>query len=147
MTDASSLCGSLSAEEIRQRAREFAGIVLREAPRILQDTSNFFAIDRGDVLDLDGTLYVVCGNEFEGRFGIDEQPKYWVKRAISLISGSTHIVKMVFNESLSTSVGGEQFECMRSASKEVQVLEAVGNHPNFMHGKGVVDASGNLVRA
>jgi serine/threonine protein kinase len=131
---------------LRRRARELAGIELAGAPRVLRDTSNFMAIDRGDVLELDGHPYLVCGNEREGRFGIDDQPKYWVKRAISLVTGRVHVVKLVFHESFSTHVHGEQYECERSARKEARVLDAVRGHPNFMQGRGVLDEVGNVVR-
>jgi serine/threonine protein kinase len=134
------------AEFLRRRAREVAGIQLTGPPRVLRDTSNFMTIDRGDVLELDGHPYLVCGNEREGRFGIDDQPKYWVKRAMSLLNGQTYVVKLVFHESFNTDVHGKQYACERSAHKEAQVLEAVRDHPNFMHGRSVLDAGGNLVR-
>ena len=131
---------------LRRRALELAGMALNDAPRVLRDTSNFMAIDRGDILDLEGHPYLVCGNEREGRFGIDEQPKYWVKRALSLLSGRTYVIKLVFLESFSTGVHGEQYPCERSAPKEAKVLDAVRGHPNFMHGRAVMDEAGNLVR-
>lgn len=131
---------------LRRRALEVAGIQLPDVPRVFRDTSNFMIIDRGDVLDLEGHPYLVCGHEREGRFGIDDQPKYWVKRAVSLLNGRTYVVKLVFLESFSTGVGGEQYACERSATKEAQVLEAVRGHPNFMHGRAVTDEGGNLVR-
>ncbi len=133
-------------EFLRRRAREIAGIALHDAPRVLRDTSNFTAIDRGDVLELEGHPYLVCGNEREGRFGIDEQPKYWVKRTVSLLNGRTYVVKLVFHESFSTGVDGREYACERSAAKEAAVLEAVRGHPNFMHGRSLTDEGGNLVR-
>ncbi len=134
------------AEHIRQRALELTGIQLTGEPRVLRDTSNYITIDRGDVLELSGELYLVCGTEREGRFGIDDQPKYWVKRAVSLRTGRVHVIKLVFHESFSTLVDGQHFECVRSAQKEARVLEAVRTHPNFMHGESVIDEAGNLVR-
>jgi hypothetical protein len=131
---------------LRRRARELAGIDVPGAPRVLRDTSNFMAIDRGDVLELEGHPYLVCGNEREGRFGIDDQPKYWVKRAMSLLNGRVYVIKLVFHESFSTGVHGEQYACERSARKEAQVLDAVRDNPNFMHGRAVLDEAGNLVR-
>jgi hypothetical protein len=134
------------AEFLRRRALELAGIALPEAPRVLRDTSNFMAIDRGDVLVLGGHPYLVCGNAREGRFGIDDQPKYWVKHALSLLTGRAHVLKLVFHESFSTGVHGQQYACERSARKEAQVLEAVRGHPNFMQGVAVLDERANLVR-
>jgi len=136
----------LGADLLTQRARDLAGIQLTGAPRVLRDTTNFMMIDRGDVLELGGHPYLVCGNEREGRFGIDDQPKYWVKRAVSLLTGRVHVIKLVFHESFSTGVNGEQYTCERSARKEAQVLGAVRGHPNFMHGNAVLDEAGNLVR-
>ncbi len=136
----------VDADFLRRRALEVAGIQLNGAPRVLRDTSNFMAIDRGDILELGGHPYLVCGNEREGRFGIDDQPKYWVKRAVSLLNGLVYVVKLVFLESFSTGVQGEQYACERSARKEAQVLDAVRDHPNFMHGRAVLDEGGNLVR-
>src|SRR5512147_3196078 len=91
-------------ELLRRRARELAGIELPDAPRVLRDTGNFMAIDRGDVIDLAGHPYLVLGHEREGRFGLDDQPKYWVKRAVSLRTGRMHVLKLVFHESFSTEV-------------------------------------------
>jgi hypothetical protein len=39
------------------------------------------------VLRRAGNDYLVAGNAREGRFGIDEQPKFWVKSAIELKTG------------------------------------------------------------
>lgn len=130
---------------IRRWACEL-GVDLHGDPRVLVDTSNYLHIDRGDVLDLGGALYLVVGNEHEGRFGIDEQPKYWVKRALGIPGGEAYVVKLVCEESFTTRVAGEAFECRRSAAKEARILETVGDHPNFMHGRGIVDSAGNLVR-
>ncbi len=131
---------------LRRLARELAGLELPGTPRVLRDTSNFIAIDRGDVLDLAGHPYLVLGHEREGRFGIDDQPKYWVKRAVSLRTGLTHVLKLVHHESFSTEVDGYHHPCERSASKEAKVLELVRDHPNFMHGIAVLDEAANLVR-
>jgi serine/threonine protein kinase len=130
---------------IRQRACEL-GVELHSDPRIFVDTSNYLDIDRGDVLDLGGELYLVLGNEREGRFGIEEQPKYWVKHVMGIPGGQGYVVKLVFEESFTTRVANQAFECMRSAAKEARILEVVRDHPNFMHGRAVVDTAGNLVR-
>ncbi len=138
--------GADDVELLRRRARELAGIELPAVPRVVRDTSNFIAIDRGDVVDLAGHPYLVVGHEREGRFGIDDQPKYWVKRAVSLRTGRTHVLKLVHHESFSTEVHGHHHACERSAAKEAKVLELVRGHPNFMHGTAVLDEAANLVR-
>ena len=55
---------------------------------------------------LGGRPYLVRNNEREGRFGIEEQQKYWVKRARDLIDGSTKILKLTFLERFQANVGG-----------------------------------------
>lgn len=56
-------------------------------------------IRSGDVLDPGGSYYLVRGEEMEGRFGLDGEPKYWMKRAIDLSDGSSKVIKLVFYES------------------------------------------------
>jgi hypothetical protein len=90
--------------------------------------------------------YLIRHNEREGRFGIDDQQKFWVKRAVDLLDGSKKIMKLVFHERFKAKVGPLVFDCVRSPAKEARVLHYVSGHPNFMHGFEVHDASGNNVR-
>lgn len=115
-------------------------------PRIFEDTSEFMAIDSGHVLRLDGSDYLVTGHAREGRFGIDEQPKYWVKKVIDLTTGARKMVKLVFRETFTGHLGGQAFSCLRSPEKEAAVIRKVQGHPNFMQGKAVPDSAGNMVR-
>lgn len=114
--------------------------------RILTDTSDFFAIGYGDVILLNGRPYLIRNNAREGRFGLDDEVKHWVKRSIDLTNGDMCIVKLVFYEKFTTSVGGIEFECFRSPRKEARILEMVKDHPNFMHGQSAADEKGNTVR-
>lgn len=113
---------------------------------IVLDTSNFTSIDFGDVLVLDKKPYLIRNNEREGRFGIDDQPKFWVKRAIDLESGETKIIKFVFRETFRIKVGDMIFECVRSPRKEARILDLVRSHPGFMSGFSSKDAAGNIIR-
>jgi serine/threonine protein kinase len=131
--------------------REFASKWLDPAAlpgnfRICTDTTDFFRVDYNDVLILDNHPYLVRSNEKEGRFGIDEEPKFWVKRSIDLLDGSNKVIKLVFNERFKARVGPMTFDCVRSPAKEARVLSVVAGHPNFMQGFSVSDASGNIVR-
>jgi hypothetical protein len=114
--------------------------------RIFTDTSDFYRIDYDDVVILDGHPYLIRNNEREGRFGIDEQQKFWVKKAIDLLDGSRKVMKLVFHERFKARVGPLEFECARSPVKEARVLDLVSSHPNFMHGFSVKDSAGNIVR-
>jgi len=104
------------------------------------------SIDIGDVVRLPSNDYFVIGQAREGRFGIDEQPKFWVKKVIDLTTGARKIIKMVFREMFNSRIGETVFCCIRSPEKESDVLRKVLGHPNFMQGQSVCDVAGNLVR-
>ncbi len=114
--------------------------------RIHQDTTDFFAVDYGDVLVLGERPYLIRHNAKEGRFGVDDEVKFWVKRAIDLEDGSAKIIKLVFHEKFTAHIGAIQFECFRSPRKEARILERVADHPNFMNGFSREDEQGNIVR-
>lgn len=114
--------------------------------RVIRDTSNFMEIQRGDELLLGDVRYLVTGYESEQGFGLDGEPKHWVKRAIDLNTYSEKIVKLVFFESFTNSIGGIPVVLYRSPQKEAAVLGAVLGHPHFMHGTSIRDSVGNHVR-
>ena len=113
---------------------------------IVTDTSDFFRIGYDDVLALKDRLYWIKGYEKEGRFGLDDEPKHWVRRAVDLADGSTKIIKLVFHEEFVTTVGGIAVKCFRSPKKEARILDLVAGHRNFMHGRWINDSAGNNVR-
>lgn len=114
--------------------------------RVFTDTSDFFRIEYGDIVMLGDKPYLVRHNAKEGRFGLDDEVKFWVKRVIDLATGETKIIKLVFYENFVARIGDIAFECFRSPLKEARILQLVGNHPNFMHGVSVRDDQGNVVR-
>ncbi len=114
--------------------------------RVITDTSDFFKVDYNDVVILDRVPYFIRHYEKEGRFGIDDEPKFWVKRAINLLTGKLKIIKMVFPERFQTNIADVTFECIRSPRKEGRILGLVKGHPNFMQGFGVKDSAGNIIR-
>lgn len=114
-------------------------------PKVFKDTGNFFAIDYGDIIEINGKQYLIKGHEREERFGLDE-PKFWVKKAVDLETGERKILKLAFFETFETSIGSVVIPCFRNPDKEGRVLQIVGNHPHFMHGKAYPDINGNSVR-
>lgn len=114
--------------------------------RIITDTSDFFRVDYDDVVILGDEPYLIRNYEREGRFGIDDEPKFWVKRAINLLNGEIKIIKMVFKERFNAKVGDLMFEFYRSPKKEARILDFVRGHVNFMQGFSVKDTAGNIVR-
>ncbi len=119
---------------------------LRRPPRYFTDTSNFTAIDYGDIIAIDNRFLLVTGYTREGRFGIEEQVKPWVPRTEDLENGEKFILKLVFHETFDMQLGQFTINCYRNPEKEARVLELVKDHPHFMHGRSVLDEGNNLVR-
>ena len=131
---------------LRERIKE---VTKREGQidiNVFEDTTQFMSINPGDVIRLSGNDYLVMGHAREGRFGIDEQPKFWVKTSIDLTTGSRKIIKLVFNETFNIRIGENVFNCFRNPEKESDILRKMNHHPNFMNGQSVQDSAGNLVR-
>jgi len=131
---------------IRERLHCLGVEPLPGRPVMWRDTTNYMSIERDHLVDLGGDLYLIRCNEREGRFGLDEQPKLWVKRAIDLRTGQTHILKLVIQERFKVSIGPMEILCVRSAEKERKVPDLVHGDPRFMQGHSTWDARGNLVR-
>lgn len=132
-------------EWIQQRLRHL-GVEALEGPVVWDDTTNYMGIERDHIVNLQGDLFVVRCNEREGRFGLDDQPKFWVKRALALSTGRTYILKLAIQESFKVHVGEVEVLCVRNAEKEAKVLELVRGDPRFMQGRSAYDSRGNLVR-
>ena len=114
--------------------------------KIITDTSDFFRVDYNDVVILAGVPYLMRNYTREGRFGLDDEPKYWVRKAIDLKNRKAKILKLVFHEEIDARVGGMVFKCVRSPGKEAAILEMVTGHKNFMQGIAIRDTAGNIVR-
>jgi hypothetical protein len=133
--------------------KELRALVRRWLPRdrvpkriAVKDTSDFFRVDYDDVIILEDVPYLVRNNEREGRFGLDDEPKFWVKRAIDLRTGETKVLKWVFKEFFHARIGSLEFECVRSPQKEARILELVRGRDDFMQGTTVRDSSGGPLR-
>jgi serine/threonine protein kinase len=114
--------------------------------RIHTDTTNFLQVEYDDVVILKGKPYLVRHNAKEQRFGLEDEVKFWVKRAIDLGNGSLKIIKLVFYERYMSRIGDIEFECFRSPKKEARILELVSGHKNFMRGYSILDEKDNLIR-
>jgi hypothetical protein len=76
-----------NSQALRKRITE---VIQRKAPgkiNIFEDTSAFMSINVGDVVRLAGCDYLITGHAREGRFGINEHPKFWVKKVVDLGTG------------------------------------------------------------
>lgn len=133
------------APQLKKQAEELLGRKL-DRVRLVTDTSQFMEIMLGDVLDLEGRRFLIKGVTYEGRFGLDEEPKHWVKRAVDWETGEPKIVKLVFFEEFDLPVGKLKVRCYRSPAKEAHILEMVKAQAHFMHGQTLRDDQGNLVR-
>ena len=135
-----------NSPELKELITEKTGRRVFGAVRILEDTTDYMGISAGTVLRLDGHDFFVMGDAKEGRFGIDDQPKLWVKYVVDLSSGERKILKLVFHEQFTTTLGPFNMRCVRQPDKESRVLDVVGDDPRFMHGRTVWDSAGNNVR-
>jgi len=133
-------------EDLRMRISEVAKRQASDDLRVYEDTTQFTTINPGDVLRIAQNDYLVIGEAYEGRFGIDEQPKFWVKTAIDLTTGERKIIKLVYLESFNLRIGKTVSLCSRSPDKESAILETMRGHPQFMQGRSALDSSGNRVR-
>jgi hypothetical protein len=112
---------------------------------LVHDTSDFFAIETGDVIVLDDREFEVTGNEKERRFGV-EDPKFWVKRVIDKETGERKLAKLTYFESFMTSIGGAKIKCFRSPEKEGKILELIKGNYDFMQGEVFWDTQKNNIR-
>lgn len=133
-------------EQLRQRIKELTGWAMVPQPNLIDDTTDSMRITRGDILCLDGKRFLITGHKYETRFGIGDQPKYWVLGAWQLDSGQQKILKTVFHEEFHVHIGVFRVHCYRSPEKEAQVLELVRGDHRFMQGYTTVDDAGNNVR-
>ena len=136
----------MNESQLREKIAYYLHRPYKQKINILHDTTEFMKVNSGDVLELEGRFYFVRGEEVEGRFGMDGDPKFWVKKAIDLSDGSSKIIKLVFLESFILQLGMESIKCFRSPQKEARILEKIRNDPYFMQGFNVPDAKGNPVR-
>ncbi len=112
----------------------------------VKDTADFFRVDYDDVVVLSGVPYFIRNNEREGRFGLDDEQKFWVKRARNLLTGDVKILKWVFKERFEARIGNFVYECVRSPRKEARILELVRGRSDFMQGETVLDSTGSQLR-
>jgi hypothetical protein len=138
--------GGYTEKELRRMIRRWVPPERVPKKVRVKDTADFFRVDYDDVVILDGVPYFVRNNEREGRFGLDDEQKFWVKRSINLLSGQTRILKWVFKERFNAKIGDLVFECVRSPQKEARILGLVKGRPDFMQGETVLDSSGNQLR-
>jgi hypothetical protein len=143
----------MGSEQCGYTEKELMRMIRKRVPRErwpkripIKDTADFFRVEYDDVVVLNSIPYLVRNNEREGRFGLDDEPKFWVKRAVNLLTGETNILKWVFKEQFSALVGNLVFECVRSPQKEARILELVRGRNDFMQGTTVPDSAGNPLR-
>jgi hypothetical protein len=105
-----------------------------ETVTVHEDVSDFFSISRGDIILIDGRDYLVSGTAREKSFGIDDEPKHWVKYTYDLSTGERKIIKLVFLEQFDMKYGDCVIRCFRSPAKEGRALDVVRGHRHFMQG-------------
>lgn len=71
---------------------------------------------RGHVVRLADQFFLVRADMKEGRFGIDDQPKFWVKKAIDLESGEVKILKLAFHEEFAIATMRTALQALRQGA-------------------------------
>jgi serine/threonine protein kinase len=132
--------------KLRDRIEELTGRPAPDRLSVFTDTTEFMSIWRGHVLLLEGRHFLVEGDMREGRFGVDDQPKFWVKKALDLTTGRSKILKLVFNEEFNIRIGLLRIRCYRDPDKEGRVLDLVRGDRRFMQGESLKDSESNSVR-
>lgn len=132
--------------KLAQRIGEVTGWPVPDHVSIITDTSDWTRIIRGNVIRLRGHDFVVKGHGYEARFGIGDQPKYWVFNVFDLETAERKILKTVFHEDFNVHIGVFKIHCYRSPEKEARVLEIVRGDDRFMQGYTVTDEVGNMIR-
>lgn len=136
-----------SCNELKERISHWLGSDrVPEHFNVVTDTSDFYKVGYDDIVILGDKPYLIRNNEREGRFGIEEQEKFWVKRARDLSDGGVKIIKLVFHERFQAKVGGITFDCFRSPKKEARILDLTKGHSRFMQGFALRDSSNNIIR-
>jgi serine/threonine protein kinase len=133
-------------EKLAARIREITGWTTSGRTTVITDTTDWLRIVRGNIIRLSGKDFLVKGTEYERRFGIDDQPKYWVFNAYELETGDRKIIKTVFHEDFLVHIGFLKIRCFRSPEKEADVLELVRGDSRFMQGYTILDEKKNNVR-
>ena len=136
----------MDEDQLAARIKELTGWRHVAKPEIVYDTTEWMNIHRGQVISLDDRLFLVKGNARETRFGIKDQPKYWVFNAVDLDTGRSKIIKTVFYEDFHVRIGLFKIRCYRSPKKEARVLDVVKDDARFMQGETLFDAKNNTIR-
>ena len=135
-----------NTQALQLRITEVSGRKVLRPPRIFEDTSSYMHIVGGSVVRIGGNDYYIVTDARENRFGVDDQPKFWVKYALDLTTGTRKIIKLVFYEEFVADIGLIRIRCKRNPQKEAGILDAVRDNPLFMQGVSITDRVGNLVR-
>lgn len=136
----------MNNDQLQKRISDITGWKITRPVPIVSDTSDWIRIIRGCVIRLGNKNYIVKGNEYERRFGIQDQPKYWVFSVFDLDTGEKKIVKTVFHEEFNVHIGVFKIHCYRSPEKEAKVLDLVRGDRRFMQGYTALDDKKNHVR-
>jgi serine/threonine protein kinase len=133
-------------QKLKDRIFQLTSKQVCDNVEIVTNIPDFMNVNTGQVYRLQGKNLLIRGDMYELRFGIRDQPKFWVKRAIDLETGSNKIIKFTFNEEFISHIGPLRIRCFRNPDKESDVLNLVKGDSRFMQGTTMEDEGGNSVR-
>lgn len=138
--------GDQESHRLIPRIKEVSGIAVKPPIEVVIDAADYMRVRRGHVIIVDGNEIFVSGEVYEPRFGMEDQPKYWVKRGYDLDTGRPVIIKFEFYEEFEARFGSYRIPCFRSPNKESEVLELVKGDSRFAQGRTLLDEEGNNLR-
>ena len=121
------------------------GLKVHAFGRVVTNTTEFMSIGPGDVIEVDGSHFLVHRDAVERGFAYKDT-KFWVKKCTELETGEAKLLKLVFHESFHLAYGCVKIKCYRSPQKEARMLDLVRGDARFMQGRTARDTAGNPVR-
>jgi Universal stress protein family len=86
-------------QSVSKRGRVKAGAKKVDKSGWVGFSKDFCRVEYGDVVMLGGRPFLIRHNAKDLRFGLDDEPKFWVKNAIDLEDGSKKIIAAGFDPS------------------------------------------------
>jgi serine/threonine protein kinase len=133
-------------QKLKDRIFQLTNTQVQGKIEIVTIVSDFMSLNRGQVYQVGSKNFLIRGDMYESRFGITDQPKFWVKRAIDLATGKSKIIKFIFYEEFIAQIGPLRIRCYRNPEKESDVLSLVQGDSRFMQETTMKDEGGNSVR-